>query len=205
LHRHGGGRFRREQDNIAMDNTQGQQLLSAREVDTKIHRLAWQILENHPRDPFVLIGIHKRGVPLARRLAKVLEKERPDVRSGSLDITLYHDDPSKVDVSSVLSSSDIPFDMDGKLVVLVDDVLYTGRTIRAAMDALIDFGRPAKIELACLVDRGHRELPIQPDYCGMVRATGAGEYLRLLLREEDGQDGLFLVKSKSDSITGTAA
>lgn len=181
-------------------DTQGQQLLTARELDTKIHRLAYQILENHPREPFVLVGIHKRGVPLARRLAKVLETERPDVRSGSLDITLYHDDPSKVDVASVLGTSDIPFNLTGQLVVIVDDVLYTGRTTRAAMDALIDFGRPSKIELACLVDRGHRELPIQPDYCGMVRVTGPGEYLRVLLREEDGQDGLFLVKSKGDPV-----
>ncbi len=185
-------------------DTQGQQLLSAREIDTKIHRLACQILENHPRDPFVLVGIHKRGVPLARRLAKFLETDRPDVRSGSLDITLYRDDPQNVDAVSVLGPSDIPFNLTGQLVVLVDDVLYTGRTIRAAMDALIDFGRPSKIELACLVDRGHRELPIQPDYCGISRVTGPGEYLRVLLREEDGQDGLFLVKSKSDSVTGTA-
>lgn len=193
----------------AMDRTstenQGQQLLSAREVDTKIHRLAYQILENHPRDPFVLVGIHKRGVPLAKRLARVLETERPDVQTGSLDITLYHDNPSKVDVASVLGTSDIPSDIDGKLVVLVDDVLYTGRTIRAALDALIDYGRPGKIELACLVDRGYRELPIQPDYCGLVRKTGPEEYLRLLLREEDGQDGLFVVKSKSTPVTGTPA
>lgn len=181
-------------------DTPGQQLLSAREVDTKIHRLAYQILENHPRDPFVLVGIHKRGVPLARRLAKVLEEERPDVQCGSLDITLYHDDPGSVDVASVMGTSEIPFDLNGRLVVLVDDVLYTGRTTRAAMDALIDFGRPAKIELACLVDRGHRELPIQPDYCGLVRTTGPGDYLKVLLREEDGQDGLFLVKSKSDPV-----
>jgi pyrimidine operon attenuation protein/uracil phosphoribosyltransferase len=183
----------------------GQQLLSAREVDTKIHRLAFQILEEHPRDAFVLVGIHKRGVPLARRLAKVLETDRPDVRAGSLDITLYRDDPSNVEIASEIGMSDIPFNLNGLLVVLVDDVLYTGRTIRAAMDALIDFGRPSKIELACLVDRGHRELPIQPDYCGLTRVTGPGEYLRLLLREEDGQDGLFLVKSKSDSVKGTPA
>jgi pyrimidine operon attenuation protein/uracil phosphoribosyltransferase len=181
--------------------TPGQQLLSAREVDTKIHRLAYEILERHPRDPFVLVGIHNRGVPLARRLAKVLERERPDVRCGSLDITLYHDNPSKVDVAAVLGTSDIPFDLNGQLVVIVDDVLYTGRTTRAAMDALLDFGRPAKIELACLVDRGHRELPIQPDYRGMLRETGPEEYLRLLLREEDGQDGLFLVKNKTDPVT----
>ena len=183
-------------------DTQGQQLLSAREIDTKIHRLACQILENHPRDPFVLVGIHKRGVPLARRLAKFLESDRPDVRAGSLDITLYRDDPQNMEGPAKLGSSEIPFNLNGQLVVLVDDVLYTGRTIRAAMDALIDFGRPSKIELACLVDRGHRELPIQPDYCGLTRVTGPGEYLRVLLREEDGQDGLFLVKSKSDSVTG---
>ena len=182
-------------------DTQGQQILTARELDTKIHRLAYQILENHPRDPFVLVGIHRRGGPLARRLAKVLETDRPDVRSGSLDITLYRDDPQNVEAASVLGTSDIPFNLNRQLVVLVDDVLYTGRTIRAAIDALIDFGRPSKIELACLVDRGHRELPIQPDYCGLTRVTGPGEYLRVLLREEDGQDGLFLVKSKTDPIT----
>jgi pyrimidine operon attenuation protein / uracil phosphoribosyltransferase len=182
-------------------DTQGQQLLSARELDTKIHRLAYQILENHPRDPFVLVGIHRRGVPLARRLARVLETDRPDVRSGSLDISLYRDDPENVEPASVvLGSSDIPFNLNGVLVVLVDDVLYTGRTIRAAIDALIDFGRPSKIELACLVDRGHRELPIQPDYCGLKRVTGPEEYLRVLLREEDGQDGLFLVKNKTDPV-----
>jgi len=184
-----------------MDTT-GQQLLSAREVDTKIHRLACQILENHPRDPLALVGIHKRGVPLARRLARFMEEDRPDVRVGSLDITLYRDDPNNLEAGAVLGSSDIPFNLNGHLVVLVDDVLYTGRTIRAALDALIDFGRPARIELACLVDRGHRELPIQPDYCGLVRHTAPGEYLRLLLREEDGQDALFLVKNKTDSITG---
>ncbi len=181
-------------------DTQGQQILTARELDTKIHRLAYQILENHPRDPLVLVGIHRRGVPLARRLAKVLETDRPDVRCGALDITLYRDDPQNVDVASVIGTSDIPFNLNRQLVVLVDDVLYTGRTIRSAIDALIDFGRPSKIELACLVDRGHRELPIQPDYCGITRVTGPGEYLRVLLREEDGQDGLFLVKSKSDPI-----
>src|SRR5436190_16634439 len=105
----------------------GQQLLSAREVDTKIHRLAFQILEEHPRDTFVLVGIHKRGVPLARRLAKVLETDRPDVRAGSLDITLYRDDPSNVEIASEIGMSDIPFNLNGLLVVLVDDVLYTGR------------------------------------------------------------------------------
>jgi pyrimidine operon attenuation protein/uracil phosphoribosyltransferase len=182
----------------------GQQLLSAREVDTKIHRLACQILENHPRDPMVLVGIHKRGVPLALRLAKFMEEDRPDVRVGSLDITLYRDDPNNVEAGAVIGSSDISFNLDGLLVILVDDVLYTGRTIRAALDALIDFGRPSKVELACLVDRGHRELPIQPDYCGLVRHTGPDEYLRLLLREEDGQDALFLVKNKTDSVSGAA-
>jgi len=118
----------------------GQQLLSAREVDTKVHRLACQILENHPRDPLVLVGIHRRGVPLARRLAKFMESDRPDVRVGTLDITLYRDDPENVEVTTELTSSEIPFDLSGSVVVLVDDVLYTGRTIRAAMDALIDFG-----------------------------------------------------------------
>jgi pyrimidine operon attenuation protein / uracil phosphoribosyltransferase len=181
-------------------DTQGQQILGAREIDNRIHRMAFQIQENHPRTPFVLAGIFRRGVPLARRLAKVLELERPDVKCGSIDITLYRDDPGNVSAADVMEVADMPPEIDGSVVVLVDDVLFTGRTVRAAIDALMDFGRPAKIELACLVDRGHRELPIQPDYCGLVRHTGPGEYLRVVLREEDGQDGLYLVKSKDDPV-----
>jgi pyrimidine operon attenuation protein/uracil phosphoribosyltransferase len=179
---------------------QGSRLLGARELDIRIHRLAFQILENHPRADFVLVGIHRRGVPLARRIARVLESERPDIPVGTLDITFYHDDPRNLNVADSTGRTDIPFPTANRHVILVDDVLYTGRTIRAAIDGLLDIGRPSRIELAVLVDRGHRELPIQPDYCWLLRPTGPSEYLRVLLREQDGQDGLFVVQNKNDPV-----
>lgn len=175
---------------------EGEQLLGAREIDTRIHRLAYEILERHPRDPFLLVGIHRRGVPLAQRLAKVLEEERPGVATGMLDISLHRDDPRGAAFSPDFGKTQLPHDLKGLLVILVDDVLYTGRTIRAAIDALLEFGRPAKIELAVLVDRGGRELPIQPDYCGLRHPLGKGSYLRVRLREQDGHDGLFLVENR---------
>ena len=171
----------------------GTQLLGAREIDTKIHRLAYEILERHPKEKFVLIGIHRRGVPLAQRLAKVLEVERAGVETGMLDITLHRDDPQQATFSPDFGRTQLPNDLKGKLVILVDDVLFTGRTIRAAIDALFEYGRPAKIELAVLVDRGCRELPIQPDYCGLRQTIGRESYLRVRLREQDGQDGLFVM------------
>jgi pyrimidine operon attenuation protein / uracil phosphoribosyltransferase len=174
----------------------GLQILSPREIDTRIHRLAYDILERHPKEKFILVGIHRRGVPLAQRLAKVLEDERPGVETGMLDITLYRDDPQRATFSPDFGKTKLPNDLKGALVILVDDVLFTGRTIRAAIDALFEYGRPAKIELAVLVDRGCRELPIQPDYCGLRRTIGPESYLRVCLREEDGQDGLFVVDNK---------
>ena len=184
-------------------------IMDADRMGRTLTRIAHEILErNRTIDHLALVGIRTRGDVLARRLADVLGHiTNQPLRTGALDITLYRDDVMRhtVGPQPIVRRTEIPFSIDGQKILLVDDVLYTGRTIRAAMDALIDFGRPARIELACLVDRGHRELPIQPDYCGMVRVTGPGEYLRLLLREEDGQDALFLVKSKSDPITGTTA
>ncbi len=172
------------------------QLLTSREIDTRIHRLAYEILEHHPKRSFSLIGIHRRGVPLAQRLAKVLEEERPGVQTGMLDITLYRDDPGRATFSPDFGRTKLPNDLKGSIVILVDDVLYTGRTIRAAIDALFEYGRPAKIELAVLVDRGGRELPIQPDYCGIKQPLGTASYLQVRLREVDGLDGLFLVQNK---------
>ena len=177
----------------------GTQLLSPREIDTKIHRLAYEILERHPKEKFILVGIHRRGVPLAQRLAKVLEDERPGVETGMLDITLYRDDPQQATFSPDFGRTKLPNDLKGRLVILVDDVLFTGRTIRAAIDALFEYGRPAKIELAVLVDRGCRELPIQPDYCGLRQIIGPESYLRVRLREQDGHDGLFLVDNKENA------
>jgi pyrimidine operon attenuation protein/uracil phosphoribosyltransferase len=136
-----------------------------------------------------LVGIRTRGVPLARRLARALESRtgtKPSI--GALDITLYRDDLGlKVEVP-ILRGTDIPFPVAGKTVILVDDVLYTGRTIRAALDAIIDLGRPRMIQLAVLIDRGHRELPIRPDYVGKNLPTARREIVQVRLREHDGED-----------------
>jgi pyrimidine operon attenuation protein/uracil phosphoribosyltransferase len=139
------------------------------------------------------VGVRTRGVPLARRLAAVLGQAagvEPPV--GALDITLYRDDLTTVGPQPVLKGTDIPTSIDGRTVVLVDDVLFTGRTVRAALDELIDFGRPARIELAVLVDRGHRELPIRADYAGRTITTTREEIVQVLLREEDGEDRVVL-------------
>lgn len=178
----------------------GTQILTAREIDTRIHRLAYEILERHPREKFVLVGIHRRGVPLAKRLAKVLEEELNGVKVGMLNVTLYRDDPHAATFSPDFGQTELPHDLAGALVILVDDVLFTGRTIRAAIDALFEYGRPARIELAVLVDRGCRELPIQPDYCGLRQKIGPESYLRVLLRELDGQDGLFIMPKTGDAV-----
>ena len=172
----------------------GTQLLGAREIDTKIHRLAYEILERHPKEKFILVGIHRRGVPLAQRLAKVLEEERPGVETGMLDITLYRDDPQQATFSPDFGRTQLPNDLKGKLVILVDDVLFTGRTIRAALDALSDYGRPAKVELAALIDRGHREMPIQPDYVGITLDTRRLDHVLVALEGIDGKDEIRIVE-----------
>ena len=142
-----------------------------------------------------IVGIQSRGVPLAARLAARIQKQsgkKTDV--GSLDITLYRDDLSTVGTRPVLKATNIPFSIDGRTVILVDDVLFTGRTIRAALDELVDFGRPARIALAVRVDRGHRELPIQADYVGKVIKTQRGDMVDVRLAEIDGRDEVVLVK-----------
>ena len=142
-----------------------------------------------------MIGIRRRGVPLAARIAsKIDEFERRAPVLGSLDITLYRDDLSTVGTRPVLKHTNIPFSIDGRTVVLVDDVLFTGRTIRAALDELVDFGRPSRIELAVLIDRGHRELPIQADYVGKTVKTDRGDMVDVRLVEIDGRDEVVLVK-----------
>jgi pyrimidine operon attenuation protein / uracil phosphoribosyltransferase len=159
-----------------------------------LSRIAHEILERHP-DPrrLALVGVRSRGVPLARRLARLLEEaagSEPAV--GAIDISLYRDDFTSLAAQPITKGTDILFSLDGRTVVLVDDVLYTGRTVRAALDQLIDFGRPARIELAVLVDRGHRELPIRADYVGRTLATARDEAVQVLVREEDGRDEVLL-------------
>jgi pyrimidine operon attenuation protein / uracil phosphoribosyltransferase len=155
-------------------------------------RIAHEIVErNRGIEDLALVGIRERGVPIARRLAtQLLEITGSQVPTGALDITLYRDDLMRqaVGPQPLVRSTDIPFDLDDRVILLVDDVLYTGRTIRAALDALIDFGRPKAIQLVVLVDRGHRELPIKADYVGKNVPTSRRESVQVRLEEVDGHD-----------------
>ena len=159
-----------------------------------VMRIAHEIVErNKGVDDLVLVGIKRRGVPLAERIAeRIVEFEGRSPILGSLDITLYRDDLSLVAQQPVVGGSEIPVDVRGKVVVLIDDVLYTGRTIRAAMDALIDFGRPRSIQLAVVIDRGHRELPIRADYVGKNVPTSRREVIGVKLVEVDGVDSVVI-------------
>src|ERR671927_93132 len=169
-------------------------LLSADDIRRALARLAHEVVErNHGVDALVLVGLRTRGVPLARRLQRLIQEfEGRSVPLGELDVTLYRDDVHQR-APRVLSPTDIPVDITNRTVVLVDDVLYTGRTARAAMDALIDLGRPRAIQLVCLVDRGHRELPIRPDYVGKNVPTGHDEKVAVRLEEIDGRDEVVLI------------
>jgi pyrimidine operon attenuation protein/uracil phosphoribosyltransferase len=159
-----------------------------------VTRIAHEIVErNKGVDGIVLVGIRRRGVPLASRIAKKIhEFEGKAPSEGSLDITLYRDDLSTVSPQPVVGSTEIPVDINDKVAVLVDDVLYTGRTVRAAMDALIDFGRPRSIQLAVVIDRGHRELPIRADFVGKNVPTSKKEVIGVKLSEVDGVDSVVI-------------
>jgi pyrimidine operon attenuation protein / uracil phosphoribosyltransferase len=170
----------------------GRRIMTADEIRRATIRLSHEIVEKQAgTNGLLLIGIQRRGVPLARRIAAAIdENESVDIPVGALDITFYRDDLSLVAQQPVVKGTDLPFGIDGRTVVLVDDVLYTGRTIRAAMDALVDFGRPQAIRLAVLVDRGHRELPIRADHVGKNVPTSREEIVRVHLEEIDDEDGV---------------
>jgi pyrimidine operon attenuation protein/uracil phosphoribosyltransferase len=170
------------------------QLLGPDEIARSIRRIAHEIVENNKgTGGLVLVGLLTRGYPLAHRLAAAIEEfEHVRVPVGKLDIGLYRDDIGTRTDPPRLRPSEIPGDIDGATVVLVDDVLYTGRSIRAAMDALLDFGRPRRVRLATLIDRGHRELPISPDFVGKNIPTRQGEDVQVRLAEVDGVDGVFI-------------
>lgn len=167
-------------------------VMDADRIGRSLMRIAHEILErNRGADNLALIGIRARGVPIAERLAANIKAAGgPDVPTGSLDITLYRDDLMRYQVGPqpILRRTEIPFSIDDKTILLVDDVLYTGRTIRAALDALIDFGRPTAIQLVVLVDRGHRELPIRADYVGRNVPTSRQQSVQVHLMEIDGRD-----------------
>lgn len=170
------------------------QLMSASEIDRTLVRLANEILErNNGLVGVVLVGVRRRGVPLAQRLAKkMLEIEKTAPPVETLDITFYRDDLSTVAQKPVVQEIPSAFTVEGKTVILVDDVLYTGRTTRAALDALLDHGRPQRVDLCVLIDRGHRELPIQANYVGRVIQTADREVIEVRLREVDEQEKVML-------------
>ena len=170
-------------------------LMSAAQLGRCLARLAEAIRRSSPRlEGSVLVGVQTRGVPIAERLCALLElRSGVRVPVGSLDITLYRDDLTTIAEQPVIKGTHIPVSIDGRNVILVDDVLYTGRTARAALDELIDFGRPARIQLCVLVDRGHRELPIHGDFVGLRTKTALDEIVQVMLREEDGQDEVRLL------------
>ena len=170
------------------------QLLTPDGMDRSLRRISHEILEKNAAslDDLALVGVLTRGVPLARRISEnLLRFEGLDAPVGSLDITLHRDDLSADNPE--MKGSRVPFDVTGKTVVLVDDVLYTGRTARAAMEALLELGRPAAVRLAILVDRGHRELPIRADYVGKNVPTARGQQVLVNLEETDGEDGVIVV------------
>lgn len=163
-------------------------IMSSEDIDRALIRLSHQIIEkNNVVNNLCLIGIKTRGVPLAERIAANIKRiENVDVEVGQLDITLYRDDLSKVNIDPIVNSTNIPFSIEKKIVVLVDDVIFTGRTARAALDALMSLGRPAKIQLCELIDRGHSELPIKANYVGKNIPTSLSEVVMVQLAEIDG-------------------
>ena len=173
-------------------------LMNEESVSRTINRLCHEIIENNSNcKDVVLIGIHNRGVPISQRIQnKIKELIGIDLQRGSLDITFHRDDYRERLVVPELMGTDINFSLDGKIVVLVDDVLYSGRTVRAALDELNSFGRASKVQLAVLVDRGHRELPIKPDYVGKNVPTHEGEHVDVTLRETDENDSVFLIRNR---------
>ncbi len=163
-------------------------------------RISHEIVErNKGTESIVLVGIRSRGIPLAERIAAAIEKiEGTKPAIGILDITLYRDDLSTLSYQPVVRETEIPVDITGKTIVLVDDVLYTGRTIRAALDALIDMGRPKVIQLAVLIDRGHRELPIRADFVGKNVPTSSKEEIRVMLEEHDADEKVVLAEKQDE-------
>ncbi len=170
--------------------------MNAQEIQRAITRIAHEILErNKGSEELALVGIRTRGVPLAQRLVEQISKiEGTEVPLGVLDITLYRDDVGTGKQNPVLKKTEIPFSISEKKIVLVDDVLFTGRTIRAAIDALMDFGRPAGVQLAVLVDRGHRELPIRADYVGKNIPTSRENRVQVQLNEQDKNDQVLVIR-----------
>jgi pyrimidine operon attenuation protein/uracil phosphoribosyltransferase len=178
-----------------MKTAQRVRVMDAAAIRKSLARIAHEIVEERRTvEGLAVVGVQTRGVPLARRLADALAELETPPPVGILDINLYRDDLSRIGDHPVLRRTDIPFPLDERDVVLVDDVLFTGRTVRAALDALMDLGRPRRIQLAVLIDRGHRELPVRADFVGKVVATEAAELVEVRLVETDGDDEVAVVR-----------
>jgi len=170
-------------------------LINSQEFTRIIERLVSELLERHPEGDIVLVGIHTRGVSIAKRIKELLEKRLgKEILIGAVDITFYRDDLIKLYEQPEVKETNIPFRVDDKSIVLIDDVIYTGRTVRCAIDVIMDYGRPKKIELLVIVDRGHRELPIHPDYTGRRIPTSRNEIVDVRVKEVDGEDAVVLKK-----------
>ena len=178
------------------------QVMSQEDINRTLVRLAHQILEKHPNtNDLCLIGIKTRGVPLANRLANNIKTiENIDIPVGSLDITLYRDDLTKINADPIYSNSEVNFSIENKIVVLVDDVIFTGRTARSGLDAIMDLGRPSKIELCVLIDRGHSELPIKANYVGKNIPTSLSEAIAVNLEEVDGINNVVINDLEGENL-----
>jgi pyrimidine operon attenuation protein / uracil phosphoribosyltransferase len=162
--------------------------MNAEDIETAIQKMTAEIRARYPQETLAIIGIHSRGDEVAERICTILAEEDRELLYGTLDISLYRDDFEHMHENPKLQGSEIPFSVDDAVVILVDDVLFTGRTIRAALDALADYGRAARVELAVLIDRGHREMPIQADYVGIFLATERHDHVIVSLEGVDGED-----------------
>jgi pyrimidine operon attenuation protein/uracil phosphoribosyltransferase len=180
-------------------------VMTVEDIRRTLARIAHEIIErNKVTDNLVLVGLHTRGVPLAKRLAENIERyEKSKLIVGALDFSLYRDDLDPSEANTSVQRTNIPSDINGKSVVLVDDVLYTGRSIRAAMDALIDLGRPRSIQLAVLIDRGHREMPIRADYVGKNIPSARHEDIQVRLVETDGVDEVAIVSPANNKTSNS--
>lgn len=174
-------------------------ILDSARMDRVLRRMAIEIVEqNRGIEDLMIVGIRSRGVPLGERIVEIIEQTEGRVPFGILDITLYRDDLTTVASHPVVKPTELPEPIDDKMVVLVDDVLYTGRTVRAALDALVDFGRPRAIRLAVLIDRGHRELPVHADVAGMVVPTDRTEVIKVMVEPIDGENRVAIMERDAE-------
>ena len=179
----------------AKERPGGLSLLGEDDISLKLRRLATQIAEMHSSGEVYFVGIHTRGVTVAKRVKTLLSEMGIDVQLGTLDISFYRDDLDHMITNPKVQSSEIPFEIEGNNIIIFDDVLYTGRTIRSAIQGIFKYGRPSKVELAVLIDRGNRELPIQPDYVGQVVETKRLDTISVCFEEHDGEDSISLISA----------